>query len=159
MPAADFGESSMASAAYNRGLTLAPFRQTYGERQEATLLADSFYEIFSSPQEAQPREEPEAIVPQVISLPSRARFEVAVGQWFEDTEFDSLPDEMRGHASFKAIVGDKMSVVPLIAAHLRRKPSFLFLALEEIFEEDPLDEAVYGNLQTTVSAWLKWLQR
>ncbi|MEO8547143.1 MAG: hypothetical protein ABI422_02120 [Sphingomicrobium sp.] len=122
------------------------------------LLTDSFFEIPQRLDEAPTREDPEARVLQVIAMPNRTRFEAAVAQWLDDTEFDSLPDEMRDHVSFQAIVQDGVAVVPLIAAHLRRTPSFLFLALEEIFGEDPVPEDAYGNLRTTVSAWLRWLQ-
>ena len=147
----------MSNLAPVPGLTLAPFQRLYGDVQEI-LLTDSFYAVPEAIVQRAPRAEPEARVPQVIRLPNRARFEAAVDQWMEDIEFDSLPDEMKAHASFNAIVEDQTAVVPLIAAHLRRKPSFLFLALEEIFQEDPVPEDAYGNLQTTVSAWLRWLQ-
>lgn len=147
----------MASSPCSQSLTLAPFRRMYDDGQEM-LLTDDFFAIPECLPEGIPREEPEARVPHIIAMPNRVRFEAAVGQWLEDTEFDSLPDEMRSHESFEIIVQDGMAVVPLIAAHLRRSPSFLFLALEEIFGEDPVPENAYGNLQTTVSAWLQWLQ-
>lgn len=149
----------MASLALDSGLTLSPFRKMYGDVQGAALLANSFFSIPAPRAEADPDEEPDLLVPTIIALPNRVRFESAVAEWLEESEFDSLPDDMKDHESFKAIVQDGVQIVPLIAAHLRRSPSFLFLALEEIFEEDPVPEDAYGNLQTTVSAWLQWLQR
>ena len=149
----------MASAAYNPELTLAPFYHIYGNLRELMLLADDNFPTPRARSFSPPDEEPEAAVPQIITLPDRSRFEAAVAQWLDDTEFDSLPDAMKDHDSFREIVKDGPSVVPLIAAHLRRTPSFLFLALEELFGEDPVPEESYGNLQTTVSAWLRWLQR
>lgn len=148
----------MTSTVCSPGLTLAPFWRMYGDAREA-FLTDSF---FATPKQrlfGLPNEEPAARVPKVISIPNRERFEAAVSKWLQDIEFDSLPDAMKDHESFQAIVQDGPSVVPLIAAHLRRTPSFLFLALEELFGEDPVPEEAYGNLQTTVSAWLRWLQR
>lgn len=149
----------MASLALESGLTLSPFRKMYGDVQGAVLLANDFFAIPAPFWEACPEEEPDLLVPTIIALPNRARFESAVAEWFEDSEFDSLPDDMKDHESFRAIVQDGVQIVPLIAAHLRRSPSFLFLALEEIFGEDPVPEDAYGNLDSTVSAWLQWLRR
>lgn len=149
----------MASLAFDQRVTLAPFRKVYGGRRDAVLLADDFFGFSEWQTEKVPREEPEAITPKVISEPDRAHFEAAVAQWFTDSEFDSLPDEMKEHESFQEIISYGVAVAPLIAANLRRKPSFLFLALEEILEDDPVPEEAYGNLQTVVAAWLRWLQR
>lgn len=149
----------MASAAYDRGLTLAPFRKMYGNVQEAVLLADSFFSIPENQADVSPSEKPEARVPQVITMPSRNQFEAAVAQWQNDIRFDSFSADMKEHESFREIVAQGYDVVPLIAAHLRRKPSFLFLALEEIFGEDPVPEAAYGKLNSVTAAWLEWLQR
>lgn len=158
MLAGVFGGNPMASAAYNSGLTLAPFRRIYGDVREV-LLADSFFALPEAQIEEPPQENDEAIVPEVIAMPSRARFEAAVARWHQDIQFDSLPDEMKEYESYQEITQDGIIVVPLIAAHLRRTPSFLFLALEDILGEDPVPEEAYGNLQATVSAWLRWLQR
>jgi hypothetical protein len=127
--------------------------------REVALLANSMFTLHDPFNEAFAQPEPTALVPQVVDMPNRARFNAAVERWQQDTIFDSLPDEMKDHDSFREIVEVGNSVVPLIAAHLRRSPSFLFLALEDIFEEDPVPEEAYGNLQATVSAWLQWLQR
>ena len=101
----------------------------------------------------------EPSMPTVIPMPNRELFNTALARWLEDTAFDSLPDEMKMHDSFGDIIQEGNRVVPLIAASLRRSPSFLFLALEEIFDEDPVPEDAYGNLQATVSSWLQWLQQ
>lgn len=122
------------------------------------MLADSFFERRRLGSGDREIEEIEAAVPQVIPLNSRVAFETAVSQWFDDTLFDSLPSDMKEHKSFAAIVQDGERVVPLIAAHLRRRPSFLFLALEEITGADPVPETAYGNLKATVDAWLQWLR-
>lgn len=148
----------MASA-YDHGLTLAPFRRVYGELREAVLLADSFFTVPDRNADPAPGPNHDALVPQVIPMPNRERFEATVARWQQDIRFDSFAGDMKDHESFGEIVEQGYGVVPLIAARLRREPSFLFLALEEIFGEDPVPEGAYGNVRTVTAAWLKWLQR
>lgn len=148
----------MASLATEFGLTLSPFRQIYGER-DCVLLADSYFTSINRHMDNPAIELDEPSMPTVIPMPNRELFNTALARWLEDTAFDSLPDEMKMHDSFGDIIQEGNRVVPLIAASLRRSPSFLFLALEEIFDEDPVPEDAYGNLQATVSSWLQWLQQ
>ena len=148
----------MPNVAYNNGTTQAPFRRMYDD-DSARMLADAVFAISKRQVDVQLSERPEARVPQVINLPSRERFEASVAHWQKDILFDSFSSDMKEHDSFREIVAQGFGVVPLIAAHLRRKPSFLFLALEEIFEEDPVSEDQYGKLNSVTCAWLKWLQR
>jgi hypothetical protein len=149
----------MTSLAHDKGNTFAPFREAHQSIGRVMLLADNLFRVPQLGRESPPRENTHALVSGVVQIPSRARFEAAVDRWFADTVFDSLPDEMKQHESFREIILGGNTVVPLIAAHLRRSPSFLFLALEEIFQESPIDEEDYGDLRTVVSAWLRWLQR
>ncbi len=95
----------------------------------------------------------------IASWPARQEFKAHYNQWLEDSIFDSLPDRMRRHESYRAIIelGDR--VVPLIAAELRKEPSFVFLALEDIMQCDPVPEEAQGDLHATVAAWLTWLQK
>jgi hypothetical protein len=65
---------------------------------------------------------------------------------------------MRAHASYQAIVRLGQRAIPLIASELRRKPGFIFLALEDITGADPVDEVSKGNLGATTDAWLAWLR-
>jgi hypothetical protein len=148
----------MASIATNFGVTLAPFHQIYGAHDVA-LLADSFFTSGNRRAEKTLGETDEPPLPTVIQMPNRAQFDALLAQWLNDMAFDSLPDQMKEHDSFQQIVHEGNRVVPLIAASLRRSPSFLFLALEEIFGEDPVPAEAYGNLQATVASWLQCLQR
>lgn len=138
----------MASAVQDGGLTLAPFRPLYGDVRERGLLADDLYTV----------PEPDTRLENVVPFPGRVHFGAAIARWHEDIRFDSFPADMKEHESFKEIVAQGYGVVPLIAAHLRRQPSFLFLALEDIFGEDPVPEQDYGKLSTVAAAWLQWLQ-
>lgn len=97
--------------------------------------------------------------PNIGLSPERAAFNEHYAQWLEDSLFDSLPQRMTRHDSYKAIVelGDR--AVPLIATELRKKPSFIFLALEDITQADPVPDKFRGDLQATVAAWLSWLRK
>lgn len=148
----------MASIAPDFGLTLAPTHPLYAGH-EVALLANSYFSAKSQPVEDAVLEWDEPAMPTAIPMPDRQQFDLALAQWTEDMAFDSFPEQMKDHDSFREIIDQGARVVPLIAASLRRTPSFLFLALEEIFNEDPVPEDSYGNLQATVSSWLQWLQR
>lgn len=148
----------MASVVSEDGLTLAPFRRIYEER-ELALLTDAYFKTGRLGTALVQPQPDEPATPNVVQLPNRAQFDTILARWLNDTAFDSLPDEMKEYDSFNEIVSMGSRVVPLIAANLRRSPSFLFLALEEIFGEDPVPEEAFGNLQATVSSWLQWLQR
>ncbi len=95
----------------------------------------------------------------IAAWPTRAEFKAHYAQWLEDSVFDSLPDRMRRHESYQAIISLGDRVVPLIAAELRKEPSFAFLALEDIVQYDPVPEEAQGNLNATVAAWLTWLRK
>jgi hypothetical protein len=132
----------------------------YGNvRDIAPLLADSLFPVPKRRADVDLGGDAQARMPAVINMPDRAKFEAAVVQWHADISFDSFPADMKEHESFADIVAQGYGVVPLIAAHLRRRPSFLFLALEEIFGEDPVPEEAYGNVRSVSAAWLEWLQR
>ena len=149
----------MASVAQDTGMTLSPFERMYWRGAEGVLLTDMLYAV---PAQAEPHttpETPEAVTPQVLAIPNRAHFEALVERWRHDIRFDSFPHDMKEHESFQEIVAEGFAIVPLIASHLRRRPSFLFLALEEIFQEDPVPEDAYGRLSSVAAAWLEWLQR
>jgi hypothetical protein len=96
---------------------------------------------------------------QVDERIDRDEFAKQYAQWLEDSEFDSLPDQMKAHESYKAIVAMGERILPVIAAELRKRPSFLFLALEEITGEDPVPDDAEGNLHATIDAWTAWLRR
>ena len=148
----------MVSAATKDALTTAPFLQIYGGRI-AALLADDFFTTYPLDRLATQQDVETLAMPNVIQMPNRAQFDAVLAQWLHDIAFDSLPHEMKDHDSFQELVEGGKRVVPLIASSLRKSPSFLFLALEEIFDEDPVPENAYGNLSATVASWLQWLQR
>lgn len=112
-----------------------------------------------APQSPERQLEPPHLEARVVDLGERQKFKADYATWLEDSMFDSLPNMMREHHSFREIIQSGERVVPLIASELRRRPSFLFLALEDITGEDPVPDEARGNLKATVSAWLAWLRR
>jgi len=148
----------MASVAFTDEMTITPFKRLNVVGTAGNLLADFQYSVGDTVSFGRPKANTAAITPQVVELPDRRRFEQAVAMWQQDIQFDSFPEDMKEHDSFAAIVEQRFEVVPLIAAHLRRQPSFLFLALEEIFNEDPVPEDAYGRLDAVTAAWLEWLR-
>jgi hypothetical protein len=148
----------MASLAYRPEQTQAPYRSWNLFSRDDSLQADqrvvddvvSVLE-FRWPTPVALKTQPEPII--------RTDFKESYRQWLEDSLFDSLPDRMRRYQSYQRIVAMGDRVVPLIAAELRQEPSFLFLALEEITETNPVPKSATGNLKQTVDAWLSWLRR
>jgi len=150
----------MASVAYRPEMTQAPYRAFAEVIRSGFLQSDLLVpngDVEPSFEHEAPA--PEVTAPRVVSLPDRFAFKRQYEQWLQDSLFDSLPERMTRHDSYKAIVAQGERVVPLIAAELRKEPSFLFLALEDITRSDPVPAEVRGNLKATVAAWLSWLRR
>lgn len=148
----------MASAAYRPDQTQAPYQSWFPVGRDHQLQADErlrSYDVgileFTLPMLA--------AVGEQANQSARTKFKIIYNQWLQDSLFDSLPDRMRRYDSYQQIVAMGDRVVPLIAAELRQKPSFIFLALEEITKNDPVPKATRGNLRETVNAWLSWLRR
>jgi len=150
----------MVSLAYRPEQTQAPYRgfvQSVGSRQLQTDLL--LHAVDADSAISQVAIAPKLPAPHLVPLPDRAAFKAQYEQWLRDSLFDSLPDRMTRYDSYKAIVDQGERVVPLIAAELRKEPSFLFLALEDITQADPVAPELRGDLKATVSAWLSWLRR
>lgn len=152
----------MASRAYQPDQTQAPYKSWSNHGRDRRLQTDALLISFDSIGDIE-REAlaPNANLEQIHSefWPAHAEFKANYLQWLEDSMFDSLPDRMRRHSSYQSIVATGDRVVPLIAAELRREPSFLFLALEDITQGDPVPDEARGNLSQTVAAWLSWLRK
>jgi hypothetical protein len=77
----------------------------------------------------------------------------------DETRHSSFIKDTVDSPHFRKIValGDK--VVPLIVHELRKEPSFLFLALQEITSENPVPPSAVGKPRAMVEAWLLWAER
>jgi hypothetical protein len=77
----------------------------------------------------------------------------------DETAHSSFVEDTVNSQHFRAIVdlGDK--AIPLIVHELRKQPSFLFLALQEITGENPVPPSAMGKPRAMVEAWLLWAER
>lgn len=147
------------ATAYNE--TLAPIERGRWRTTPTPLQSDRIYRVTRLRDvELVPiaEEAPAPAVAEDQINPERELFRINYEQWLNDTLFDSLPGPMRAHASYQAIIGLGKRAIPLIASELRRKPGFIFLALEDITGADPVDEVSKGNLRATTGDWLAWLR-
>lgn len=140
--------------------TFAPIKRDKWRRATTTLQADRLYRIASVREVDSRSDVTELVAPPYHpqALIDREHFKALYEQWLDDAMLDSLPTSMREHDSYKAIIAMGKRVVPLIAAELRRRPGFIFLALEDLTGADPVDGASMGNLRATTDAWLTWLR-
>ncbi len=86
-------------------------------------------------------------------------FRSLVDQWRRETGMDSSVARKTRHPLFGKIVAMGNKVVPLILEDIRRRPSHLFWAIAEITGENPVDQAVAGNVPKMIEAWLDWGRR
>lgn len=149
----------MASAAYRPDQTQAPYTSWMPLDQDHRLQIDGEWLISDDVAVKGHARLTLVTVGEYGAQQVRTEFKESYTRWLEDSVFDSLPDRMRRHNSYQRIVAMGDRVVPLIAAELRKEPSFLFLALEDITKHDPVPEAALGNLRQTVDAWLTCLRK
>ena len=151
----------MASRAYRPDQTLTPFQGWARPRPSSWLQADLLLRSSDGGNELIESHSIQRVPEQVhvSDWAERFTFKTHYARWIEDSMFDSLPDRMTRHESYRAIVAQGDRVVPLIAAELRKSPSYIFLALEEITGSDPVPDEAQGDLRATTAAWLTWLQR
>lgn len=86
-------------------------------------------------------------------------FYEAYAAWRSETEHLSSITEKVGSPHFRAIVDLGDRAIPLIVHELRKRPNFIFLALQQITGEDPVPKGARGNVRAMVEAWLLWAER
>lgn len=86
-------------------------------------------------------------------------FYEAYEAWRLETEHSSSIVDKVSSPHFRAIVTLGENAVPLIVHELRKRPSFIFLALQEITGEDHAPPNTKGNVRAMVEAWLLWAER
>ncbi len=83
-------------------------------------------------------------------------FQAAIAEWNRDTSFVSSASQITHHPAFRRIVTWGRPSVPFILGELKRRPSLLVMALNEITGEDPVDPGAVGKITEMSKSWLAW---
>lgn len=86
------------------------------------------------------------------------RLELAISAWKRRASFYSLREQKVAVPEYKAILEFGGAAIPVIFADLKREPSYLFLALQEITGDNPVYDGIRGDLNAMVGAWIQWIQ-
>jgi len=88
-----------------------------------------------------------------------ANYAALKARWESSTKFLSSLDEMVEADAMQSIIALGDLAVPLIVTDLKATPSFLYLALPEIYGFDPLPDSLNGDLAGLCRAWVEWIER
>jgi hypothetical protein len=86
----------------------------------------------------------------------RDYFRDALARWQREAELSSLLAEKRTHPAYRQILGLGEEMIPLILKEIEIRPSFIFMALNDITGEDPIPNEHRGRLSLMVADWLAW---
>jgi hypothetical protein len=92
-------------------------------------------------------------------LTTEERFRRLADDWKEQARFLSDSRRMAMLRPYQAIIGMGLPVVPLILEELQREPNHWFYALEVITDENPVANAIQGDMRKIADAWLDWGRR
>lgn len=87
------------------------------------------------------------------------RFHIWRRAWARATMFSSSIDEMIASLWMARIVNLGSKAIPLVVDEIRDEPSYLFLALPKMVGEDPVPEALYGDVEAICRFWVDWLEQ
>jgi hypothetical protein len=87
---------------------------------------------------------------------TQERFQEMVDDWFRYRGPTSNLAEMVADPTFRQIVAAGKESIPFLLQELKRRPSFLALALPEITGENPVPRAARGKINEMAKAWLAW---
>jgi hypothetical protein len=83
-------------------------------------------------------------------------FFALLNQWRNATRHESNLRIILEDDSFISLVGLGRTIIRLMLEELRREPSLLVFALEDILNFRPYDDIVEGNIGAMTRAWLNW---
>lgn len=86
-------------------------------------------------------------------------FYAVLRRWQSETAFLSDPDKITAHPSFQALVDNAQTVLPLIIAELRIRPSMLVWVLDDALNDTPYSQADVGDIVVMSNAWVGWAER
>ncbi len=84
------------------------------------------------------------------------QFNQFLKNWKRNTLSMSNPMQILSEQNFGAIVDLGEKVAPLILQELHSQPSLLFVALERIFNENPVALEHRGDIAAMTDDWLSW---
>jgi len=84
------------------------------------------------------------------------QFYELVGEWRNDTQFQSSLLEITTHPTYQAIIDLGEAAVPYILCELELRPNFWFTALRAISGVDPVRPKDKGHIDKMSRAWLQW---
>jgi hypothetical protein len=86
------------------------------------------------------------------------KFDNLANEWESATRHTASPKKIAAHPLAVQIVDLGDRVVPLILRRIKSRPWFWFHALMELTKarENPVTQAMRGNMQQMTEAWIKW---
>jgi len=85
------------------------------------------------------------------------RFKKLAKAWKSETELVSKVTKKVLHPAYQRIIGMGAPAIPLILKDLAENgPNDWFWALTAITDENPITEAIAGNMAAMTEAWLQW---
>jgi hypothetical protein len=86
-------------------------------------------------------------------------FYAVLRRWQSETAFDSDPDAITSHPSFRAMVENAHLVTPLIIDELKTAPSILVWVLDDAYSFRPYKDEDTGDITAMSNAWIAWAER
>lgn len=84
------------------------------------------------------------------------QFDRFLKNWRRNTLTSSNAMEIISDDNLNDIVALGKNVAPLILKEIHSSPSLLFVALERIFNENPIKKEHIGNMAAMAGDWLEW---
>jgi hypothetical protein len=86
-------------------------------------------------------------------------FYSSLQKWKSETYFMSSIDDIMNHPSIAVIVRIGNPMISLILHEIRREPSVLCFALDDILKKTPYSSQDVGNIKKICEAWIAWGER
>lgn len=99
------------------------------------------------------------VTPRVIEPSVETVVSELISQWYDESAYLSSPDVMRTLDSYKKIVRLGRLALPYIIGEIEKRPSLLMMAAHDITGENPVSEAIRGDIRAMMGAWVGWYQK
>lgn len=99
----------------------------------------------------------EITIPHIYSPSTESEFSQLANDWRAETAHLSSAKTRAMHPTYQRIIGLGASAVPLILRDMERNgPDDWFWALTAITGENPITQAMAGNMHLMTEAWIQW---